>query len=52
VDQAVVLAEITKETTLFRDTGLTAGLVHTYFVAAVDAAGNEGPRSEILQVRP
>ena len=50
--EAVLLAEITKETTLFRDGDLTAGLVHAYFVVAVDAAGNESPRSEILQVRP
>jgi penicillin-binding protein len=52
VEQAVVRAEIAKETTVFRDGELSAGLVHAYFVVAVDAAGNESPRSEILQVRP
>lgn len=52
VEQAVVRAEIAKETTVFRDGDLSAGLVHAYFVVAVDTAGNESPRSEILQVRP
>jgi len=50
--QAIVLAEIAKESTALRDAQLTAGVVHTYFVVAVDTAGNESPRSEILQVRP
>ena len=51
-EQAPLLAELSKDTVLFRDADLQTGLVHVYFVTAVDAAGNESPRSEALRVRP
>jgi len=50
--EAGLIAELPRQTTVFRDDTLQPGLVHTYFVVAVDAAGNESPRSEILRVRP
>jgi len=50
--EATLLAELPKDATVFRDTDLKPGLVHAYYVVAVDAAGNESPHSETLRVRP
>ncbi|HVS01804.1 MAG TPA: fibronectin type III domain-containing protein [Thermoanaerobaculia bacterium] len=36
----------------YTDTGLTPGLLYRYRLTAVDAAGNEGPASEPVEVRP
>jgi RHS repeat-associated protein len=37
--------------TSYSDTGLVAGVNHTYTVSALDAAGNEGPQSTSIQAK-
>jgi hypothetical protein len=47
-----LVGELAAGETVFRDRQTAAGVLYVYFVSAVDAAGNESPRSDGIEVRP
>lgn len=51
-EAAVLVGEVAAPETTLKDPGAKTGITNVYTVTAVDTAGNEGPASAPVQVRP